>query len=272
MADYRFDRRTTLSPEEETGLWKEWKVNNNVSARDLIARCHLRHVETIVHILSKSKEDFDTLVAEGNYGLIQALEKFEPERGLRFITYAVHWIRAAISHYIQSSRTIIGKPLVGSGIVYKLRRERVKATNLVGNDPEAIELIVARKMGLPLEKVQDQLRRLDAYNVSLDVNIYLNGQQKLADTLEADTLLPDVAIYQQRNTAARKAIIDAALSTLMPREKFIAEKRLMDDDPLPLAEIGKHFGVSRERARQLEMRTVKKLKQALHGFATQERT
>jgi RNA polymerase sigma-32 factor len=259
--NYRFDIREKLSAEEEAQLWHAWKVGGDITARDLILRCHLHHVVQIAYLFPKCGHPIEALIAEGNFGMMQAVEKFEPERGLRFVTYAAWWIKAAISKYIQKSRTILGKELVRSKNLYKLRRELVRARNVVGEDRGAIEQLLAQRLEMPLGQVQDLLRRLECYDVSLDAKSF--EAATLLDSLAADTIEPEHRIELKERAASCKGVVDKALDRLDPREKIIVEQRLMSDEPLSLAELGKKLGFSRERARQLEERAIKKLRNAL---------
>lgn len=260
---YRFDQRKRLTVEEETDLWTAFKQGGDVSARDLIVRCNLHYVVTIAKIMHKTTSSLETAIAEGNYGLLRAVEGFEPERGLRFITYAAYWIRTYISKYLQASRTIINKPLITTKIIYKVRRERAHATNSVGVAPDAVASIVSAKLGLTIDKVHDLFERLDCRDVSLDSKAYAEGYESMVDTLASDIPTADEVLEHNVQSKIQQTKIAAALSLLSPREKIIVEERFMTDDPLPLAELGRRFGVSRERVRQLEVRSVRKLRQTL---------
>ena len=263
VGKYQFDRRKILSAEEEQELWFAWRNAGDISARDLIVRCHLKYVMTIAKMMKRSDSSLDVLVAEGNYGLLRAVNKFEPERGLRFVTYAAYWIRAAISNYKQLSRTIINKPLVSNSILFKIRRERARALNAVGNDSEAITRFVSEKVGLPVSKIHDVLQRLDCHDVSLDSKVFSDSTLTMVDALVAPTPTPDERLEWRGKMRMEKDDISNALSVLQPREKFIVEQRFMIDDPPSLAELGVKLGVTRERVRQLEERTVKKLRKSL---------
>jgi len=268
VGKYQFDRRKILSAEEEQKLWCAWRNGGDISARDLIVRCHLKYVMTIAKMLKRSDSSLDILVAEGNYGLLRAIDKFEPERGLRFVTYAAYWIRATISKYLQSSRTIINKPLVSNSILFKIRRARVHALNSIGSDSEAVSKFVSEKVGLPIEKIYDVLQRLDCRDVSLDSKSFSDSTVTLLDTLVAPTPAADVIIECHAKTRIQRDAIAIALNVLQPREKFIVEQRFMIDDRKSLAELGVKLGITKERVRQLEVRTVKKLRHALAHLAS----
>jgi RNA polymerase sigma-32 factor len=266
---YRFDRRKSLSPEEESELWVAFKQGGDISARDLIVRCNLHYVVTIAKMMNKTSTSLESAVAEGNYGLMRAIEGFEPERGSRFITYAAYWIRTYISKYLQSSRTILNKPLVTSKIIYRVRRERARATNSVGDAPDAVASIVSTKLGLTVDKVHDLFERLDCHDVSLDSKPFADSADSMVDTLLSTTPTPDEVLEHNANSKVQQSKVADALSLLTPREKTIIEERFMTDEPLALSELGRRFGVSRERVRQLEERSVRRLRQALAGIGHQ---
>jgi RNA polymerase sigma-32 factor len=208
----------------------------------------------------------DELVAEGNFGLVHALSKFEPERGFRFVTYAAYWIRAYILNYIIRSWSLVGS---GSGVLrskmfFRLRRERVKLANLIG-DREAAEEALAEKLGTDREKLTLMLRRLEARDVSLDAKVFDDGNSTLLDTLPGESKPQDEYVYDAETRGELKTWVGSALAKLDERERYIVEQRLMADpeERLSLAEIGRTLGVSRERARQLEARAKNKLKSRL---------
>lgn len=203
------------------------------------------------------------LIAEGNFGIVHALRKFEPERGNRFVTYAAYWIRAYILNYIIRSWSLVG---VGSGALrskmfFKLRRERVRVVNQLGEGEEA-EKALAERLGLPREQVMAMLRRLEARDVSLDTRVYDDSATTLGDTLVSPDADQETQLASDELGDFAIDAVRAAVGQLDARERFIVEKRLLADasDELSLAEIGRRLGVSRERARQLEARAKRKLK------------
>jgi RNA polymerase sigma-32 factor len=203
------------------------------------------------------------LVAEGNFGLVHALQKFDTSRGTRFVTYAAYWIRAYILNYVIRSWSIVGggSGALRSKLFFKIRRERARIANSIGDGQEANELL-AQALDLPLAKVVGMVRALDARDVSLDTPVFSDSTTTLGDTLASnDSNLEDDLVDSESGGYARQAVSEA-LSGLDQRERYIVEKRLMADneDELSLAEIGRQLGVSRERARQLEARAKKKLK------------
>ena len=249
--------------EEELELVKQFREHGKESARDALVRAHLRHVVAIALKYRRYGLPVADLVAEGNFGIVHALSKYEPERGTRFVTYAAYWIRAYILNYIIRSWSLVG---VGSGALrsktfFKLRRERVRITNLVGEGPEADELL-AKSMNLPVDKVTAMVRRLESRDLSLDAQVWDDSATTVLDTLVAPGNDQEQQLGQRELGISVAAIVRDSLKHLDKRERYIVEKRLMADreDELSLAEIGRRLGVSRERARQLEARARRKLK------------
>jgi RNA polymerase sigma-32 factor len=248
--------------EEELELVKQCHQGSEV-ARDRLVRAHLRHVVAIALKYRRYGLPVADLVAEGNFGVVHALSKFEPDRGTRFVTYAAYWIRAYILNYIIRSWSLVG---VGSGALrsktfFKLRRERVRITNLVGEGPEADELL-AKTMNLPVEKVTAMVRRLESRDLSLDAQVWDDSATTVLDTLVSAGNDQEQQLGDSEQRVSMQAVVRDSLKHLDKRERYIVEKRLMADreEELSLAEIGRRLGVSRERARQLEARARRKLK------------
>jgi RNA polymerase sigma-32 factor len=255
-----------LDREEEAALARSWRERGDQHAADKLVRAHLRYVVAIALKYRRYGVPLGELVAEGNFGVVHALKKYEPERGNRFVTYAAYWIRAYILNYIIRSWSLVG---AGSGALrskmfFKLRREKVRVTNLVGEGEEANELLAAR-LNLSPDQVQMMLRRLEARDVSLDAKVFDDAATTLVDTLSAQNQDQEQELAVTDTRGVLKAAVRSAMENLDTRERFIVEKRLMADpeDELSLAELGRRLGVSRERARQLEARAKRKLKTRL---------
>jgi RNA polymerase sigma-32 factor len=252
-----------LSRETEIELAKRWCQSRDQEARDRLVRAHLRYVVAIALKYRRYGLPLSELIAEGNFGVVHALGKFEPDRGTRFVTYAAYWIRAYILGYVIRSWSLVG---VGSGALrskmfFKLRRERVRITNLVGEGDRADELL-ANKLAMSSEQVASMVRRLESRDVSLDSKVFFGSVTSLLDTMAS----PEVDQQETCESSELKQhltdAIRSAVKGLDARERYIVEHRLMADgeDELSLAEIGRRLGVSRERARQLEARAKKKLR------------
>ncbi|HWZ87678.1 MAG TPA: sigma-70 family RNA polymerase sigma factor [Polyangiaceae bacterium] len=251
-----------LSREQEQALTVRWLTDRDDNAREELVRAHLRYVVSIAFKYHRYGLPLSELVAEGNFGLVHALQKFDASRGTRLVTYASCWIRAYIlNHVIRSWSIVGGSGALRSKMFFKIRRERVRIANLAG-DGEQAEALLAQALDLPQAKVAAMVCSLEARDVSLDAPVFSGVATTLADTLVAsDPNQEDDLVSSEVGGYAREAV-NQALTGLDPRERYIVEKRLMADseDELSFADIARTLGVSRERARQLEARAKKKLK------------
>lgn len=251
-----------LSREEEEQLLERWYTHGQVGARDELVSTQLRYVVAIALKYKRYGVPVSELVAEGNFGVVHALKKFEPARGNRFVTYAAYWIRAYILNYIIRSWSLVG---VGSGALrskmfFKLRRERIRVTNLLGEGDAADEEL-AERLSIPKEKLGGMLRRLEARDVSLDTPLFDDSGATLIDALANTGANQEDKLIENRRGVRVQSLVRDAVKDLDKRERYIVEHRMMADaeDEMSLAEIGRQLGVSRERARQLEARAKRKL-------------
>jgi len=255
-----------LDREEEGFLAARWLREGDHGAASKLVNANLRYVVAIALTYRRYGLALADLVAEGNFGIVHALRKFDPERGTRFVTYAAYWIRAYILNFVIRSWSLVG---VGSGplrskLFFRLRRERARIASLVGEGEAGTELL-AERFGAPAEKVLSMARRLEARDLSLDTKVFDDGQTTLVDTLESSGQSQEERFSATEERIHLKERLRSALEALDPRERYIVEARMMADeeDELSLAEIGRRLGVSRERARQLESRVKKKLRAQL---------
>jgi RNA polymerase sigma-32 factor len=252
-----------LSRDEERALADRWVKTAESQAADALVRAHLRYVVAIALKYRRYGVPLSELIAEGNFGLVHALKKFEPERGNRFVTYAAYWIRAYVLGYVIRSWSLVG---VGSGalrskLFFKLRRERTRIMNLIG-DNERTEEILAEQFGVTTAQIGSMIRRLETRDLSLDAKVFDDSGATLMDTLVSSDDSQERGMLASETRDSVKIAVRRAVQDLDPRERYIVENRMMADseDGLSLAEIGRRLGVSRERARQLEERAKKKLR------------
>src|SRR6188768_1514576 len=216
--------------EEEQVLVKAFREKGDEVARDALVRAHLRHVVAIALKYRRYGLPVADLVAEGNFGVVHALSKFDTDRGTRFVTYAAYWIRAYILNYIIRSWSLVGggSGALRSKMFFKIRRERVRIANLVGDGEEANALL-AQALDLPQAKVAAMVRSLDARDVSLDAPVYSDSAMTLGDTLvAADWNQEEGLAHSESDDFAREAVSEALIG-LDQRERYIVEKRLMAD-------------------------------------------
>lgn len=256
-----------LSREEEHKLALKAQ-NGDQAAADKLVEANLRYVVAIALQYRRYGIGLAELIAEGSVGLVTAVRKFDPERGTRFVTYAGYWIRAFVLEAVVRSSTMIG---AGSGpfrskLFFRLRRERAKLANQI-QDPEELIDRLAGEFDTTRERMTELLRRLDSREISLDTPVFQDSETTLVDTLDARVTPQDELVARAHNQQAVAGRLEGALSSLDDRERFIVERRILGEDSESLASLGRELGVSRERARQLEARAKKKLREELKDFA-----
>lgn len=256
---------TPLDREEETRLAEAWQQRGDVSARTALLSAQLRYVVVIALRYRRYRVGLDDLIAEGNLGAVHALSKYDPRRGIRFVTYASYWIRAyMLNHIIRSWSIVGGSGALRSRVFFKLRRERVRVANLVG-DSDRANALLAQTMKLPVAEVASMVRRIEARDVSLDAKVRDDSDSTLLDWMTSPADDPEQAVANDEEAMILREAVQSAVRVLDERERYIVQHRLMadHDDELSLAEVGRRLGVSRERARQLETRTRGKLRAQL---------
>ncbi len=191
-----------LSREEEADLARTYRDQGDQKAAAHLALANLRHVVSIAISYRRYGIPLADLIAEGNFGIVHAIRKYDPERGNRFVTYAAYWVRAYILNHVIHSWSLVG---VGSGplrskMFFRLRRERARIAGLVG-EGETGDAMLAEKFGAPAEKVLEMARRLEARDVSLDTKVFEDGARSLVDTLVADEQDQEERFARRRGAA-----------------------------------------------------------------------
>ncbi len=265
----RASSSTALTRSEELELCLRYR-RGDLRARDRLVRSQLPTVLTIARTYRRSSTTLDELVAEGNFGLVHAVSRFDPERGTRLVTYAAYWIRAYILDYLKRSKTLVSSG-VHSKMLSKLRRARDHVSKLQGaGEPSDAEL--AQRLNVTEERLRSLTERLEMRDLPLH-EATGDGSTSQFDALV--TLIPsgEEKLLSGESRLHVEQAVSRALGALDPREHYIVVKRLMahDEDELTLAQIGRNLGVSRERARQLEARAIRKIKRGLAWVAL-ERT
>jgi len=255
-----------LDPQEEYLLAKRWREEGDRDAAHKLVTSHLRLVAKIAKSYRGYGLPIADIISEGHVGLMQAVEGFEPERGFRFSTYAVWWIKAAIQGYILRSWSLVKMGTTASHrkLFFNLRKAKSRISALDEGDmrPDQVKLI-AKRLGVTERAVIDMNRRLGG-DASLNDTI-----REESDSSEWQDWLADESLDQETTLAAseefdnrRKALSDA-LSVLNGRDRRIFEGRRLAEDPITLAELADEFGVSRERVRQIEVRAFEKVQKAV---------
>jgi RNA polymerase sigma-32 factor len=266
-----------LSAAKERELILDWRDHQNVAARDELLHSNIRYVAQVAWKYRAYKFPMDDLISEGTLGLLRALEKYEIERGHRFSTYLVHWVRAYIVKYVLNNWGIVRRASLRSSLFFKVRREYYRAIAATAGDVDPARERVAAHLGISTEKVSYLIRMFEEGDVPLDAKVPgVQDGPSILDSLFAFAGKPqDEQLDSAQQQLADSIATTKALASLDARERFIIEQRVMvddDDDVLTLAEIGLMFGFSRERARQLELRAFDKLRKELgpHYIARNE--
>lgn len=260
-------RLPKLTREREHELAVRWRERADPAARDELVRCNLRYVVAVARRFRRQAAvTFDELIAEGNFGLLHALSKFDPDHGTRFITYAVYWIRAYMSQYLVRSRSLVATG-VQSKLLSKIRRERAKA--VASGEGANADIRLAEELALTPEKLRSLVERLDVRDVPWDVHSEDVVSGRFSDALDSPSLSAEEKALAAEADSRLSVAVAQALSTLDVREQYVVERRLMAHrgEELSLAEIGRCFCFSRERARQIEARAMRKLRAALQRSA-----
>jgi RNA polymerase sigma-32 factor len=255
-----------LEPQEEYMLAKSWREHGDRDAAHRLVTSHLRLVAKIAMGYRGYGLPISEVISEGNVGLMQAVKRFEPEKGFRLATYAMWWIKASIQEYILRSWSLVkmGTTANQKKLFFNLRKAKSKISALEEGDmrPDQVALI-AKRLGVPEQDVIEMNRRLGG-DASLNAPIREDG-----DAGEWQDWLVDESVSQESRMVAEeqadnrhKALRDA-MSVLNDRERRIFEARRLADDPITLEELAEEFGVSRERVRQIEVRAFEKVQKAV---------
>jgi len=263
------NRFELLSRKEERALALRFQETGDKEAAQQLVLSNLRFVVKIAYEYQAYGFRMMDLIQEGNLGLMRAVKKFDPKKGFKLISYAVWWIRAYIQNFILRSWSLvkIGTTQAQRKLFYKLRQSKRKLLGSLERDFEdALQSneahVLAERMALKEDDVVAMDARLMTRDLSLNAPLSEDGSTTHQDLLCSPINQEDVVAAKEESEQNHMQVT-RALATLKPREQFIAKQRLMADSPMTLQEIGTHFGVSRERARQLETRAKQKLRAVL---------
>jgi len=264
MAETR--RYPLLTPEEEHDLAVKLVEHGDTGAARKLIEANLRLVVKIAYEYRRAHRNLLDLVQEGNIGLIQAVGKFDPYRGVKLSSYAAFWIRAYILKFILNNWRLvkIGTTQAQRKLFFNLRKEREKLEQL-GFQPTSA--LLAEKLDVPEREVVEMERRLAAPEASLDAPLGSDddGARTRLDYLPSDDERPDRAVAQSEFSQLLRGKLEAFANTLEGREQAIFRERWLSEEPLTLQELGDRYHVSRERARQLEKRMLDRLKKFLEA-------
>ncbi len=255
-----------LEPQEEYMLAKSWREHGDRDAAHKLVTSHLRLVAKIAMGYRGYGLPISEIVSEGNVGLMQAVKRFEPEKGFRLATYAMWWIKAAIQEYILRSWSLVkmGTTANQKKLFFNLRKAKSKISALNDGDlkPDQVAMI-AKRLGVTEKDVVDMNRRLGG-DTSLNAPIRDDGDSgEWQDWLADDSAGQEEILADTEEMDNRRSALDHALTVLNDRERRIFEARRLADDPVTLEELAEEFGVSRERVRQIEVRAFEKVQKAV---------
>lgn len=254
-----------LEPQEEYMLAKSWREHSDSAAAHRLVTSHLRLVAKIAMGYRGYGLPIGEVVSEGNIGLMQAVKRFEPDKGFRLATYAMWWIRASIQEYILRSWSLVkmGTTANQKKLFFNLRRAKSQISALEDGDlkPDHVAAI-ATKLGVSQQEVIDMNRRLGG-DASLNAPLREEGEGEWQDWLVDDSSDQESLLVASEESDNRRAALGQALGVLNERERRIFEARRLSDDPITLEDLSTEFGISRERVRQIEVRAFEKVQQAV---------
>ncbi len=260
-----------LEPQQEYMLAKSWREHGDRDAAHELVTSHLRLVARIAMGYRGYGLPIGEVISEGNVGLMQAVKRFDPDKGFRLATYAMWWIRAAIQEYILRSWSLVkmGTTAAQKKLFFNLRKIKGQLKALDEGDlrPDQVKRI-ATQLGVTEEDVVSMNRRL-AGDSSLNAPVRNDAESgEWQDWLVDDTMDQETALAESEERDIRREMLNNALKGLNPRERRVFEARRLAEEPLTLEELSAEFGVSRERIRQIEVRAFEKVQRAVQKAAT----
>jgi RNA polymerase sigma-32 factor len=266
------NRVALLTVEEERRLAREFRDQGNKRAGHRLVEANLRFVVKVAFEYRSYGLRMADLIQEGNIGLMKAVQKFDPDKEIRLISYAVWWIRAYIQNHILKSWSLvkIGTTQAQRKLFFSLARTRHEIERLTpgaGLDKEGIDVnLVAKKLRVRPSDVVEMQQRMEGRDLSLDAPV-ADGTSTHLEFTPSDGEPQDEELAQAEETALVARRVTEAMGRLDPRERHIVEARIMGEGKETLRDLGQHFGFSRERARQLEIRALEKLRRELQPLA-----
>ncbi|HEX3699448.1 MAG TPA: RNA polymerase sigma factor RpoH [Phenylobacterium sp.] len=262
-----------LAKDEEFMLAKAWQEHEDSDAAHKLVTSHLRLVAKIAMGYRGYGLPIGEVISEGNVGLMQAVKKFDPDRGFRLATYAMWWIRASIQEYILRTWSLVkmGTTANQKKLFFNLRKAKSEISALEEGDmhPDQVQHI-ATKLGVLNEEVVSMNRRLSGGDASLNAPLRADGESEWQDWLVDDTTpSQEHVVAENEERSIRMGLLEEAMAELTDRERHILTQRRLKDDPTTLEELASEYGVSRERVRQIEVRAFEKLQKAMRTSAEQ---
>src|ERR1700760_3679815 len=260
-----------LGKEEEFMLAKRWREHQDFDPARQLVNSHLRLVAKIAMGYRGYGLPIEEVISEGNVGLMQAVKKFEPDKGFRLATYAMWWIRASIQEYILRSWSLVkmGTTAAQKKLFFNLRKAKSEISALQEGDlhPEQVSSI-ATKLGVLNEEVISMNRRLAGGDASLNSPMRADSESEWQDWLVDDTTpSQETVVADPQEKTIRMSLLEEAMTELSDRERHILTERRLKDEPTTLEDLASQYGVSRERVRQIEVRAFEKLQKSMKAAA-----
>jgi RNA polymerase sigma-32 factor len=261
-----------LGQEEEYMLARRWHDHGDTDAAHRLVTSHLRLVAKIAMGYRGYGLPLGELISEGNVGMMQAVKRFDPEKGFRLATYAMWWIRASIQEYVLRSWSLVkmGTTAAQKKLFFNLRRIKGQIEAIEEGDlhPENVAEI-ARRLGVTEEEVISMNRRLTAPDSSLNAPLREESESEWQDMLVDEEMDQEERLAERDEMTLRQQLLMDAMEVLNDREKHILTERRLKDDPTTLEELSQEYGISRERVRQIEVRAFEKLQKAMKNAMTE---
>ena len=253
-------------------LAKRWREHGDCDGAHMLVTSHLRLVAKIAMGYRGYGLPVAELISEGNVGMMQAVKRFDPDRGFRLATYAMWWIRASIQEYILHSWSLVkmGTTAAQKKLFFNLRKLKGQMQAIEEGDlsPEQVTKIATR-LGVPEEEVVNMNRRLAAPDSSLNAPVKSEGDMEWQDWLVDDSPNQEARLAESQEVGQRKGMLAAALKQLTDRERRIIVERRLVDEPKTLEDLSAEYGISRERVRQIEVRAFDKLQKAMKNMVVE---
>src|SRR5919199_776926 len=263
-----------LSPEEEFSLARRWRDEGDERAAHKLVTSHLRLVAKIAMGYRGYGLPVGELISEGNVGMMQAVKRFDPDRGFRLATYAMWWIRAAIQEYILHSWSLVkmGTTAAQKKLFFNLRKLKGQLQAIDEGDlsPENVKEIATR-LDVPEADVVSMNRRLAAPDHSLNAPLRADSEGEWQDWLVDENESQETMLGERQELGLRRDLLEKAMAHLKEREKNILVERRLKENPTTLEDLSQQYGISRERVRQIEVRAFEKLQKAIKAAAIERR-
>jgi RNA polymerase sigma-32 factor len=257
-----------LTAEDEYMYAKRWQAHEDAEAARQLVTSHLRLVAKIAMGYRGYGLPLSEVVAEGNVGLMQAVKRFEPDKGFRLATYAMWWIRAAIQEYVLRSWSMVklGTTAAQKKLFFNLRKAKSHIGAIEEGDltPEHVATLSDR-LGVTEREVTEMNRRLSGPDASLNAPLRSEGESEWQDWLADDTVDQETRLAEREEMGDRHNLLENAMGELTTREQEIIRARRLREEPATLEELSQKFGISRERVRQIEVRAFEKLQKAMQA-------